>query len=177
MVPKERILIPEPERYYEAAIMVLIFPIDDVAHTVYIKRNVYNGAHSGQISFPGGKKDKEDSDLQATALRECSEEIGIPTQHIEVLGILSEIKINVSAFKVMPFIGIYHELPTFNPDLTEVQYVSSPSLKEFTPECIKTFQRDFSNSTVNVPYYHVRDEIIWGATAMITSELLEILAT
>ena len=134
--------------------------------------------HSGQISFPGGSWEDSDGSLEAVALREAHEEIGIPPAQIQVLGRLTELYIPVSNFMVHPFVGIIHGTPTFSPQPGEVAHILTPPVHQFfSPEYQKTTDLSLAeNLTIrNVPYFEVDGRVVWGATAMILSELIEIL--
>ena len=90
----------------DAAVLILLSSFHNGPELVFIKRTLYPGPHSGQISFPGGKADPSDPDLEYTALRETQEEIGVPSKQIRIIGSLTPLEIPVSHFKVHPFIGI-----------------------------------------------------------------------
>ena len=162
----------------QSAVMVLLFPFDNQLRTVFIKRSEYDGMHSGQIAFPGGKKEESDLNFEETALRETWEEIGIEADNIEIVGQLSDLFIPPSNFIVKPFVGYCHKKPVYKIDSKEVQSVIEIAIDDFcTRSCI--FEKEFSTGTVGktikAPYFAINDIEIWGATAMITSELLDIL--
>lgn len=159
------------------SVLILLFYENSNWHTVLIKRALYNGVHSGQISFPGGKKEASDTSLQQTALRETEEEIGVPKNNIEIIGNITELYIPPSRFIVYPFIGISHKHLTFLPDKKEVDKIITVSLNElFSPQNLSIKQITLSNgTTMDSPCFVVNNEIIWGATAMMLSELKEIL--
>jgi len=142
-------------------------------HTVLMQRPVYEGAHSGQISFPGGRLEPWDTDLQQTALREMEEEIGVASGSVEVLGPLSGLYVPVSHSHIQPFVGFVHQEPIFRPDPREVQDLLVTSISALFNDSAK----DETEITVgngirlNAPYYAVHDRMVWGATAMIISEL------
>lgn len=176
MAPKpidERRFSEDPKRPAKlGGVMVLLYPDEHGIHVPLMKRPVYNGAHSGQISFPGGKLEKVDSDLVETALRETHEEIGVPKEQVEVIGNLSELFIVASNFKVLPTVGVLKEKPEFIPDPIEVADVLQMPLslfKESKKRKIK--EMSFPPYTIYSPYYEVEGEIVWGATAMMLSEL------
>ena len=84
----------------QSAVMVLLYPVDNQLRTAFIKRSEYDGIHSGQIAFPGGKKEKTDQNFEETALRETFEEVGIKSDEIELIGQLSDLFIPPSNFIV-----------------------------------------------------------------------------
>ena len=174
MAPELR-LGDEHARYKNAAVLILLYQKKGQVYTVLMKRPEYTGAHSNQISFPGGKFEKDDGDLHVTALRETNEELGIDDTRIHVLGELSPLEIPVSGMEVLPVVGYYPDLPQFSPDPSEVQYLIEVSLSYFLQadtrqESIKTILCKL----VRVPYYNINGNQVWGATAMILSEFLEI---
>jgi 8-oxo-dGTP pyrophosphatase MutT (NUDIX family) len=162
--------------YKASAVSVLLFPLENSYHCVLIQRTEYNGKHSGQISFPGGKKDPEDADLLATAKRECFEEIGVDVSSADYLGKLSNVYIPVSGFLVEPHVFFYPELPSFVHQEREVASVFTISLDELVAEdVIGEMKITTENKLVKmkVPCFNIRDKQIWGATALILNELRE----
>jgi 8-oxo-dGTP pyrophosphatase MutT (NUDIX family) len=159
-----------------AAVMILLFPDADRIKIVFIKRTEYNGPHSGQISFPGGMFEIFDKDLEATAIRETTEETGISGIKINILGKLSLLHIPVSNFTVHPFVGVLQEIPVFKPDPAEVKYLITEDLSDFfNPFCRIREEWTLFGEAVNVPIFSINSHQIWGATAMILSEFLEVI--
>jgi 8-oxo-dGTP pyrophosphatase MutT (NUDIX family) len=162
----------------QSAVMILLFHDKGDLKTVFIKRSEYEGIHSGQISFPGGQQEQSDSSFEATALRETWEEIGVKKEEIEVIGQLTDLYIPPSNFMVKVFVGYCPQKPLFTIDKREVQKVIEVELKKlYHPNSVKKMEI-FSSKTgtkIMVPCYQVNGICIWGATAMIVSELLEIL--
>ena len=176
MRPADRLAYIDKDKCREAAVLILLYPDADSIHVVFIKRNEYNGPHSGQISFPGGMKELSDKDFMQTALRETEEEIGIAGSDIDILGNLSTFFIPVSNFCVYPYVGWYNKKPVFKPDKTEVQYLICPSLEALVhPENRKTGQFLRQGKPVTTPYIAIDKEMIWGATAMMLSEFIDLL--
>ncbi len=166
----------EHSGYRYAAVLIMLYTREDRIHTVLIKRTEYPGAHSGQVSFPGGKYEEGDGNLHKTALREAGEELGIDTAGIVMLGELSQLKIPVSGMEVLPVVGHYPEKPEFNPDPEEVQYIIETPLTDLlNPDTRQERIRTILCKLVKVPYYNVDGNQVWGATAMILSEFLEII--
>lgn len=156
-------------------VMVLLYPDQHGIHIPLMKRPEYDGAHSGQVSFPGGKLENVDTDLIDTALRETHEEIGVPREQIEVLGNLSELFIIASNFKVLPTVGVVREKPKFIPDPIEVEDVLPMAINALNDYSIrKVKEMRFPPYTIFSPYFDVRGEVVWGATAMMLSELAEL---
>lgn len=181
-------MIPDPgvKTYYnetnflnakKGAVMIVFFQRSKEVIFPMIKRQDYEGVHSGQVALPGGKKDPTDPDFEFTALRETFEEIGIPQNKIEVIGKLTEIYIPPSNFLIYPYVGVLYEEPQYYPDLTEVADIYEFSLKDFlSPQCIsKQSMKLFNGLEVTTPCYNIDQKIIWGGTAMILSEMRTIL--
>lgn len=172
-------LIPSaiPADAKESAVLMLFYPLQSDWHIALIQRtnNNPNDRHGGQISFPGGSKEAADINLQATALRETEEEIGIPQKDIQIIGALTDLYIPVSQFKVQPFVGVLDYTPNFKPQASEVAHILSPSFNSLQDNSRLRY-KDMSLSTrltiKDVPYFDVDKRVVWGATAMIISELL-----
>lgn len=176
---RERIIINESTKinYKPSAVMILI--CEDEHDTLFlplIKRSTYKGAHSAQVSFPGGKLEPTDENLMQTAMRECKEEIGI--NQLKVLGKLTPLAIPVSRFLVEPFIGFCTEKnPVLQMQEREVQSIIKLPLMDLLNEnLIKSGEIKIENNQfINTNWFSVGDHQVWGATAMILSELKEII--
>jgi len=174
MAPTFRGEFPDLGEPVPAAVLILLYPVDEEIHMVLIKRNVYKGPHSGQVSFPGGAWEAEDLSLEHTAIRETREEIGIQAE-MEILGALTPLHIPVSNFMVSPFVAWIGQHPVFHPDPTEVQYVIEVSLRQLMdPEAIDSEVLHHRGRPVDTPFYCVGQDKVWGATAMILSEFLQL---
>jgi len=159
-----------------AAVLVLFYPVKGVPHIVLMKRNSYPGVHSAQISFPGGKVEKHDKHLGATALRESQEELGIISERVEMLGKLTQVYIPPSNFLVNPFVGFSETRPQFVPDSKEVtEVLEVPYSFVLDPVNFKDVAINISGSEVKVPAYILNNHVVWGATAMMLSELSHVL--
>ncbi len=156
----------------QAGVLALFYPHAERPHIALMKRNAYPGVHSGQISLPGGQKEAHDTSLIDTALRETHEEFGVHRNLIEVKGLLTRVYIPPSNFLVQPVVGTAKERPSFIPDRTEVDFILEVPFEEFLRA--ENFKNTFVNARgirVQVPAYHVKNEVIWGATAMMIAEL------
>jgi len=180
MAPLERISFLKEMNYEnrnprEAAVLMLFYPKKGVTHLALIVRNTYPGVHSSQIGFPGGKVEIEDKDLEETALRETHEEVGIPSHKIQIVKPFSKVYIPPSNFLVSPFMGISHEELSFIPDFDEVKSVLEFPLFSFLDDnSITNVKMTTSYATdIEVPAFMVEKYIVWGATAMMMSELKE----
>jgi len=162
-----------------ACVTLLLWQNDSDWHTVLIQRTANPlDRHSGQVSFPGGKHDQGDESLTHTALREAEEEIGIPPSQLEILGALTDLYIPVSNFIVHPFVGVLTGLPQFSAQPGEVDSILTPSIQHFQQAENKDFKELVVGTGIllkDVPCYLVEGRAVWGATAMIMSEFLEIL--
>ena len=157
----------------KSAVLILLFPIENTIYTVLIERPEYKGVHSGQIAFPGGKFEETDTDLKQTALREAFEEVGVIADSVEIIGNLTDVYIPPSNFLVTPFIGYTNKLPDFIPDPREVKKIITVDLNELNDPKLKGV-KTIVNSTgykIKTPYYEIEGFTIWGATAMMISEL------
>jgi 8-oxo-dGTP pyrophosphatase MutT (NUDIX family) len=163
----------------KASVLLLVYPDADNADDckfVLIQRNTYNGAHSAQISFPGGKHEGDET-LEETALRETFEEIGVDASSVELVSPLTKVWVSPSKFLVTPFIGISTKKQTFIKDDFEVSEIIEVKLSEFLDDnCISTSTVSSSYAKVlKVPSFNLSNKIVWGATAMILSEFRDIL--
>jgi 8-oxo-dGTP pyrophosphatase MutT (NUDIX family) len=163
-----------------ACVALILWQNQDDWHTILIQRTTNpQDRHSGQISFPGGKYDENDGNLITTALREVHEEIGVPPAQVEILGQLTELYIPVSNFVVYPFVGVLSGSPTFSLQAGEVEHIMMPPIRHFQEEGNKAFKELRVGTGVllkDVPCYVVEEKAVWGATAMIISEFLELLS-
>jgi 8-oxo-dGTP pyrophosphatase MutT (NUDIX family) len=182
MVPFERILEVEKinipsNNPRKAAVMMLIYPKNDKSHLALIVRNTYPGVHSAQIGFPGGKVEIEDESLTHTALRETHEEIGIHPDNIKVIKTFTEVFIPPSNFIVAPFLGIsYSELEFMEQEEEIAGIIEFPLLDFLDDKTIvnKIMDTSYGNN-IEVPTFKINEHYVWGATAMMMSELKEVL--
>lgn len=182
MAPLERIdflknLDMENENPRIAAVMMLLYPKNEKTHLVLILRNSYKGVHSSQIAFPGGKQESKDISFEATALRETYEEIGVPPDKMEVLMPFTQLFIPPSNFIVYPFLGICREEIIFIPNTNEVANIIELPLSDFLSDeiVISTEMATSYGERVTMPAFKIEEHIVWGATAMMLSELKEVL--
>ncbi|UZD23694.1 CoA pyrophosphatase [Algoriphagus halophytocola] len=165
-----------PAYHRKGAVLILFYPDQNQALFPLIKRPEYPGVHSGQIALPGGKMEDFDADIIATALREANEEVGVKPDSVEIIGQMSDLFIPASNFLVSPVIGFSEEIPDFVPEEREVERIIQASVKTlFEPSYRKKKILTLSNNfKLDTPYFEVDQEVVWGATAMILSELLGI---
>lgn len=182
MVPEERLKFLDRDLAFsfhprESAVLMLIYPKDNQTHLLLIERASYPGIHSSQIAFPGGKKERIDANLQQTALRETQEEVGLAQDKVQVIKPFSGIYIPPSNFWVAPYLGMTLETPHFVLQANEVaQIIEMPLGDLFSNSLVDTVRMTTSYATdIEVPAFIIQQHVVWGATAMILSELKETL--
>ena len=159
-----------------AAVMILLYPKDDLIHTAFIQRPSYDGVHGGQISFPGGKKEVSDPDLIHTAIRESSEEIGVNSSKINVINTLTPLYIPVSNIIVTPVVGWMEKQPVFKRQEEEVVFIIEADIRTLiNPSILKIKPFEIRGEMIDIKYFDYRGNVIWGATAMILHELFVII--
>lgn len=173
MAPLGRAQMKPNQAPRPAAVLVLFYPSQDGLQILLTKRTAHLRGHSGQVSFPGGKPDPEDGSAEVTALRETCEELGIcDSSKIHLLGRLTKLWIPPSNFDVLPIVGYFRETPTITPNPGEVAQVLHLPLNDLLDDGLKsTTEMRFGGTDYDVPYYDVDDQVVWGATCMILSEL------
>jgi 8-oxo-dGTP pyrophosphatase MutT (NUDIX family) len=159
-----------------SSVLLLLFPEGEQLYICLTKRPRTMKHHPGQISFPGGKVEKDDISAEMTALREAREEVGIDHDRIEILGKLSDLYVEVSQFSIQPFLAWADQRPDFLVDFGEVEKLILFPVSDFVAnEIISEIELETVTGSLQVKYYPYDGEFIWGATAMILSELIEIL--
>jgi 8-oxo-dGTP pyrophosphatase MutT (NUDIX family) len=172
-----KLRMPSPsERTRESAVLILFYPSKNEIFVPLILRPQYDGVHGGQMAFPGGRAEKEDENLVRTAMREAQEEIGVRLTDIKVIGQLTKLYIPPSNFFVQPIIGYMNHKPDFYPDAREVDKVIEVALEEIiNPEIIGRKILNVRGVEVDAPFYQIQEHTVWGATAMMISELLTVI--
>jgi 8-oxo-dGTP pyrophosphatase MutT (NUDIX family) len=183
MAPRPRVgwdpyLVPPGLR--DAAALVLLYPRESQAHLPLTVRGDRLRTHTGQVSLPGGGVDDGES-IEEAALREAAEEVGIVAASVEIVGRLTPLHIPVSGFLLHPVVGVAHARPRFEPAAHEVARLLEVPLTRLgerdTVEWeVRTFRRDGTAHEVEVPYFAIEGEKVWGATAMVLAEFVEVLA-
>ncbi len=160
----------------EAAVMALLYPDKaNLTRLVMILRKTYNGHHSGQISFPGGKREAFDADLWHTALRETNEEIGILPEKIQYIRHLTPVFIPISNFRVQPFLAFAKSPLQFEKDPYEVEEILELPIKSLLTEPLVSIKHSYFGQTYQLKAFQVGQIKIWGASAMILSEITALL--
>lgn len=159
------------------AVLVLFYPWQKSIFFPLILRPNYSGVHSGQVGLPGGGMEPIDADLTATALRETYEEVGVHPDQVTILGPLTQLYVSASNYLVQPVVAWTDYRPAFHPDPYEVAQLIEAPLCAFLDQanlCEEPWR--LRDRDVMVPYYAIAGQIIWGATAMMLSELLTLSA-
>lgn len=163
---------PRPDSR-RGGVLALFYPFDDTVYLPLILRPTYPGVHSGQVGFPGGGAEEMDDDLAATALRETYEEIGVHPSQIILLGQLTPLYVFASNYIVQPTVAWTDYRPEFKHDPFEVAQLLEVSLLSLLdPATRRTETRTLRGQPIEVPYFAVAGQTVWGATAMMLSELL-----
>lgn len=158
----------------QAGVLALIFPHTPAElHIVLTRRNPALRGHSGQISFPGGRRDPDDASFASTALRETCEELGLcDSQAIALLGQLAPVYIPPTHYTVYPQVGYLATQPRFAPNPAEVAEVFTVPLAALLDDALKAEEtRELGGVAMRVPYYRLGGHVVWGATATMLSEL------
>jgi 8-oxo-dGTP pyrophosphatase MutT (NUDIX family) len=172
-----RDLVQVPDDAKKSAVMILLYEGMDGLFFPLIERTEYPGVHSKQIGLPGGAWEQEDTDYVQTALRETEEEIGVNRLQVEVIGQLSSLYIPPSNFWVQPVVGLLSHSPKFVPDPSEVASIIETPLSYLVDPALRV-ESKIKHSTgmsLVVPSFLIHGHVVWGATAMMLSELSELL--
>jgi 8-oxo-dGTP pyrophosphatase MutT (NUDIX family) len=171
----------DPAVSREAGVLITLYtPAPGDWRLIFIRRagGHARDKHAGQVAFPGGKRDAGDPDLMYTALREAEEEIALDLRHVDVLGALSPLYITVSKFMVHPFVAYANELSPLVRQVEEIEEILDLPLAAFLdPASRQSTRIRLAGGMIlnHVPAFVVGGHVIWGATAMILSELLEMM--
>ena len=180
MLPQGRQLYPSTDTkgIIQSSVLMLLFPYNKKINTCLIQRPSTMRNHAGQIAFPGGRYEEEDIDVRTTALREIQEEIGITEDKIEIIGRLTDIYVPPSNFLISVFVGYLAEKPQYKMDEREVAEIIEIPFNDFYKSGVIKQKDFYVNSLLaasNAPYFDVTNAEIWGASAMVISELLDVL--
>ena len=161
----------------KSGVLVLFYAKENEPYIAMMQRPKYDGTHSGQVSFPGGKQEETDRDIEHTALREAHEEVGIIMSDVQIIGQLTDVYIPVSKFNVSPVVGFVDYHPEFIIDHHEVEELIELKLSDLTSiNKLQSTKIKLKNNTIlNAPSFVFNDKIVWGATALMLNELRHIL--
>src|SRR5689334_9366535 len=172
MAPKPRPIRREglPGEPRRAAVLALLFPVNDALHLVLMQRTMDKTVHSGQISFPGGRREEGET-FEQTAIRETFEELGV-RESIEIIGRLTMIYVPPSDFEINPFVGYLPARPVWTPSPAEVAAIIETPLNFLFDDSCKGIEKLTAPDGVTrqFPYYKIGESKVWGATAAILSE-------
>jgi 8-oxo-dGTP pyrophosphatase MutT (NUDIX family) len=162
----------------KAGVLAVFYPNEsNLTHLVLILRKTYRGVHSNQVGFPGGREEVYDKNLKHTALRETEEEVGIPRNEIKVVKKLTRLYIPPSDFWVHPYVGFLENTPKLVPQESEVEQILEVDIDHFLDEKNLIKQRLSTSYArdIEVPAFSLNGHVVWGATAMMLSEMKELL--
>ena len=177
---EERLLsnIQPNETTRQSAVLVAFYPSDGEVYLPLILRPAYDGTHGGQMALPGGKMEYSDENLVRKALREAQEEVGVKAMDVNVIGQLTDVFIPVSNFLVKPIVGFLDYKPDFFLDKREVEKLFEIKFSDFLKlenKGIRTITVGKRNLTV--PGFEIQNQWIWGATALIINEIVEVIVS
>jgi len=159
----------------EAAVLIPIFCKDGEYHILFTQRSEQVPTHKGQISFPGGGRTKDDATLLDTALRESKEEIGLSAKDAEIIGELDDTPTTTSGFNISPFVALIPYPYDFKLSLYEIKEIFSVPVEVLIHKAKKRKEQYTFGNQVFVGYsFEYRGRHIWGATAKMVKQLLEI---
>lgn len=174
MAPVGRNQIPFIHQH-SAAVLIALFQQDDQWRFPLIKRVEDEFVHSGQVGLPGGRIEATETPVK-TALREANEEVGLNPDTVRIIGQLTPLPIPVSKFLVFPVVGVVNEQPQWNKNSREVESIFTVSLDDICEaQNVKIEPWHISIGLSRVPFFHLGEHKVWGATAMILSELKSVL--
>jgi len=161
-----------PPGLRDAAALVLLFPRRAIPHLLLTVRSHHLPHHAGQVSLPGGEVEPGET-IEAAALREAHEEVGVQPASIRVLGRLSPIHIPVSGYALHPVVGLAMVEGSWAPHAVEVARVLEAPLSDFLDAArLRVENRLVGGRQYTVPFFEIDGEEVWGATAMVVAELL-----
>ncbi len=157
----------------EAGVLVAITDSDDPEVILTLRASTLS-THSGEVSFPGGKRDPEDADLLETALREAQEEVGLHSRDVEIIGSLGQV-VSKHHLQVMPWVGVVAAQQPLKANPGEIERILRVPLRFLlAPENRRMDKLQFAGQTRYVPAWHWDGEVIWGLTAYVLAELLNV---
>jgi len=163
------------KKFKPAAVLILLYPFNDEWYFFLTKRTENVDHHKGQIALPGGMVEKNET-IEEAAIRETYEEIGIYPKNIKIIGSLSSFYVTVSGFQIYPFLGWTNKKPKTKINDAEVEQIFSVSINTLIKKETKKYKNDIlSGYPARIPYFDLKNEMVWGATSIILSEFKFIL--
>lgn len=180
LAPKQRIRPKidwiQAQNPRRASVLICLFPNEfNILHLVLTKRHPYEGVHSAQVSFPGGSAEPEDLSPAHTAIREFYEEVGVEVKFHHILRHLTPLYIPPSNFLVNPYLAYLSQKPTWKIDPHEVAFTMEVPVSELISAEINQVEINVRGEMLRTPAFVFQNEVVWGATAMMLSELRELL--
>ena len=175
-LPQRPRQVLDPASRRPAAVLVLVYARPALGHVVLLtKRTSHLEHHRGEVSLPcGAYHPAEDPDLLHTALRETHEEVGVPPAGVQVVGQLDD-QMPRSGFVITPFVGVMELAPMVVPSPDEVaEVLEVPLASLLAPDAIRHDPRPYEGRMIETFYYLHNDHVIWGATARILRQFLEL---
>jgi 8-oxo-dGTP pyrophosphatase MutT (NUDIX family) len=164
-----------PRDARRSGVVLLLFPISDRPHVVLTVRDSKLPHHAGQVSLPGGAAEPSES-IEDAVLREAHEEVGVDPGTLKIVGALTPLHVPVSGYVLHPRVALANDRPAWRPDTREVARVLEAPLERLcNPTLHEVEVREFYEHSVDVPFFRLDGEKIWGATAMVLSEFLCVL--
>jgi 8-oxo-dGTP pyrophosphatase MutT (NUDIX family) len=171
-----------PEFGAAAAVLVPLLPRPEGLHVLFTERSKELRAHAGQISFPGGRVELSDADGPTAALREAHEEVGLDKEDVEILGMLDDCPTFVTGFVITPVVGLVNPLAftsagryPWNPSPAEIAALHELPLADFLdPRNLRIEMREREGRMFELYWYTVQGQVVWGATARILNQLIQL---
>lgn len=178
MAARSNLKLPETfnKSTKKSAVLILLYPDENSIKIPFILRPAYDGMHGGQVAFPGGRMELTDENLFRTALREAQEEVGIRIADVNLIGSLTELYIPISNYLVLPVVGWMNKKPDFYPDPIEVDSILEIKYSTLVnPAIVKEEILMVRGNEIQAPLFDVGEHKIWGATAMMIAEFLDLI--
>ena len=174
--------VRRPELGRAAGVLVPLLPRPEGLHVLFTERSKELRSHAGQISFPGGSVERADADATAAALREAREEVGLRAEHVEVLGAIDDCPTFVSGHVITPIVGVIDPLAfvaagryPWTPSPAEIAALHELPLRAFSdPANLRVEMRELEGQMFELHWYTVQGTVVWGATARILHQLIEL---
>jgi 8-oxo-dGTP pyrophosphatase MutT (NUDIX family) len=173
LAQQRKIALEQDASPKQSSVAATFFPKEGEGNILLIQRQSYDGLHSGQIGFPGGKVEDHDKTLVDTALREMEEEVGVLRNNPKLIRSISQVYIPPSRFLVHPFLFYLEELPELTKNEREVENIIFLPLSKLMDDALIVQGKIRLDNGINIktPYFEHEGHQIWGATAMMLSEI------